>query len=111
MGSATFVRDRVGGHSGPGRVWHLDPPAQIGGQAHEHVCIWISPASQYQAAEAVVVASTESGAAVGGSVIRRAGSFVLHADYDGQPEYVDGAHLFALMMLGYTVAAQRPQDD
>lgn len=111
MATATLHRDNVGGHSGPARVWHLDPPAQIAGEAHSFVCIWIVPSAGHQDAEVVTVASTESGAAAGRSVQRRAGSFTLHADPDS-PEYEDGCHLLALQLLGgYSVESPRPQDD
>ena len=104
MATAFLHRDNVGGHAGPGRVWHLDPPAQIAGGSHPYVCIWVTPSAGHQYAEVVTVASNESGAAVARSVQRGPGSFVLHGDPDS-PEYIDGCHLVALQFLGgYTVA-------
>ncbi|PKV80927.1 hypothetical protein [Nocardia fluminea] len=111
MATAILHRDNVLGHAGPARVWHLDPPALIGGERHPYVCIWIVPSAGHQDAEVVAVASTESGAAAGRSVQRRPGSYTLHGDPDS-PEYVDGCHLVALQILGgYTVEAPRPQDE
>lgn len=108
MATAILHRDQVGGHAGPARVWRLDPPAQIAGGTHPYVCIWVVPSAGHQEAEVVTVASSESGAAAGGSVRRGPGSFVLHGDPDS-PEYIDGCHFMALQLLGNYAA--RPQDE
>lgn len=104
MATATFHADKVRTHSGPAKVWRLDPPARIDGQEHEFVCIWIDSGGKHQSPEVVTVAATESGAAIGGSIRRRAGSFTLQGDPDS-PEYVDGCHWLALQLLGgYEIA-------
>lgn len=99
MATATFHMDKTSVHSGPGRVWRLDPPIRIDGHEHEYVCIWIDQGGKHQAPEVVTVAATESGAAAGTSVRRRAGSFTLQGDPDS-PEYVDGCHWLSLQLLG-----------
>lgn len=110
MATATFHADKVNTHSGPAKVWRLDPPVRIDGHDHEFVCIWIDRGSKHQSPEVIAVPSTESGAAVGRSVQRRAGSFVLHTDPDS-PDYVTGAHWLALQLLGgYTIAVPMDLD-
>lgn len=117
MATATVILEGVGGHASPATVYKLDPPKRVGEADAEYVTVWIDPPTQWQAAEVVAIWSNERGAAVipGApgqrcSIIRRAGSYVLHDDYAGQPEYVAGAHFLALTMLGYAVEAARPQD-
>lgn len=99
MAKATLHLDNVGGHAAPARVWRLDPPAQINGQQHEFVAIWIIPGAGYQDPEVVTVAATETGAIAGRSVQRRAGSYVLPGNPDTL-DYVNGAHWLALQLLG-----------
>lgn len=95
--TATLVLDGAGGHSAPARVWRLDPPLPSGA---EHVCTWIENGTRHQAAKILVVQSNERGNALGWSVREVGGSYTLHPDYDGSPEYVDGAHWLALQLLG-----------
>ncbi|WP_043648075.1 hypothetical protein [Nocardia thailandica] len=112
MATATKVLENVAGHAGPATVYRLDPPRLSAGVEYDHVTIWIDDATRWQAAEVVAIWSTERGAAVGGSIIRRAGSFVLQDDYAGQPEYVSGAHQWALGMLGgYQIVEPEPEPE
>lgn len=117
MAIATMHLEGVGGHSGPATVYKLDPPMSVGGTVCGYVTIWIDNATRWQSAEVVAIWSNERGASVSGSIIRRAGSYTLHDDFTGQPEYIAGAHLLALTMLGYAIAppqlaieVPRPQD-
>lgn len=110
MATATMHLENVGGHSGVATVYKLDPPKKVGETEYEYVTIWIDAATKWQSAEVVAIWSNERGASVSGSIIRRAGSYVLHDDYAGQPEYIAGAHLLALTMLGYAVAPPQPTE-
>lgn len=113
MATATVHLESVGGHASPATVYKLDPPKKVGDAEAEYVTMWIDPPTPHQAAEIVSVWSNERGAAIipgaAGqrcSIIRRAGSFTLHDDYAGQPEYIRGAHFLALALLGYGVRVQ-----
>lgn len=114
MATATVHLEDVGGHASPATVYKLDPPKRVGDAEAEYVTMWIDPPTQWQAAEIVSIWSDERGAAIipGASgqrcsIIRRAGSFTLHDDYDGQPDYVRGAHQLALGLLGgYEIRVQ-----
>ncbi|MEU3013331.1 hypothetical protein [Nocardia asteroides] len=110
MRTATLHIDNLGGYPGPARVWKLDEPLRIpGGTEVHYLTIWVELPTKWQAGEVAVLWANALGAGIGshGSVIKRGGSTVLREDFAGQPDYIDGAHLLALLANGYTV---RPTD-
>lgn len=112
MATATLHIDDLGGYPGPARVWALDEPLEIpDGTTVRYLTIWVQSPTNFQAGEVCVLWSNEHGAALGGSVIRRGGSTVLREDYAGQPEYIDGAHLLALLANGYTPRVKDREGD
>ena len=101
MATAKLILDEVGGWPGRARCYHVDPPANIMGGDHDHVVVWVQPRYGHQSPEVGVLPSTEFGAAKANSVMRQAGSFTLHNDFDpADTTYVDGVCWLALQLLG-----------
>lgn len=112
MATATLHLSEVGGWPGPAMCWKLDPPKAFGGFTAEYVVTCIVQEFPYQNAEVFCVPADESGACVdpSRSVRKRGGSITLHETPD-TPDYVAGAHWFALQGLGgYNAQAAPPEE-
>lgn len=95
MPTATMHIAEVGGYVDRARCFRVDPPFE--GAAY--VTVWTQPAYGHQLAEISVVPATESGAAVGRTLMRRPGSYVIHAPCTTDEEFA-GYCWLALLMLG-----------
>lgn len=99
MATATLHIDNLGGWAGYTRTYKLDPPRYFGGQICEYVSICIIPGSAHCDGEVMVVAATERGVSLDGTVRRRIGSFVLEGNPES-PAYIEGCFAWALASIG-----------
>ena len=102
MPTARVHIDNLGGWAGYTRVYRLDPPHYFGAQLAEYVSICIVPGGRHADSEVMVVAATEQGVSVDGTMRRRAGSFVLDRTAD-TPDSIEGCFTQALTTLGYEI--------
>ncbi|WP_280389786.1 hypothetical protein [Nocardia wallacei] len=96
MATAKVHIPEVGGFAGRARCFKITPAFE----GHDYVTVWVQPGyGAFQRPEAAAVPATESGACAEHSLMRRPGSYVLHAQVETDEQF-DGACWLALQMLG-----------
>jgi len=96
MATATVHIAEVGGFAGRARCFAVDPPYE----GHDYVTVWVQPGyGAVTRPEVATVPATETGAAAEMSLMRRPGSYVLHAAVETDEQF-GGTCWLALQMLG-----------
>lgn len=105
MSTASLHIDNLGGWAGYTRCYKIDPPRYFDAHKCEYISVCIVRGGRHADSEVVVVAATEQGVSLDGTVRRRVGSFVLEGDPDN-PAYIEGCFAWALASIGgYEITA------